>query len=615
MSARYTIGIDLGTTHSAIAMAPIEQEGAHPEVLRVPQLVAAGAIDSRELLPSFLYLPHASEGPQALPWDAERAFVVGEHARARGVEAPTRLVSSAKSWLSHSGVDRHVGILPIGAPEDVEKISPVEASWRYLEHLAEAFDQRFASEGLRLVDQDVVLTVPASFDASARELTVEAALAAGIEKLTLLEEPQAALYAWIDASGEGWRKQLRPGDVILVIDVGGGTTDFSAIAAIEKDGALELHRVAVGDHILLGGDNMDLAVAHIAKRKIEAEGKEIDRWQMVALTHAGRLAKERLLSDEALGAYPIAIAGKGSKLLGSAMRTQITQDEIRATLVDGFFPRVPASARPASRARTALTQIGLPYASEPAVTKHLAAFLGRQAEALSKIEGFSSARHGDARDRAKLLHPTAVLFNGGVMKATALRDRLLATLNDWLAEDGAPPVRVLSSEDLDLAVARGAAAYGLARRGKGLRIRGGTARAYYVGIEGAVPAVPGVEPPTVAFCVAPFGMEEGSHSALPPHELGVVVGEPVRFRFFGSSVRREDSAGTEVERWKEGEMEELAPIEVTLPAEGRREGDVVPVELSAQVTEVGTLLLEAVPKDPVKPDERFRVELSVRAEA
>jgi hypothetical protein len=612
MSQRFAIGIDLGTTHSAVGFVELEREGARSEILRVPQLVAAGAIEERELLPSFLYLPHESEGPQVLPWDAERTFAVGEHARARGVEAPTRLVSSAKSWLSHSGVDRHVGILPIGAPEDVEKISPVEASWRYLEHLSEAFEHHF--KDLRLAEQEVVLTVPASFDAAARELTVEAALAAGIEKLTLLEEPQAALYAWIDAMGSAWRKELSPGDVILVVDVGGGTTDFSAIAAVERDGALELTRVAVGDHILLGGDNMDLALAHVAKRKLEADGREIDRWQMVALTHAGRLAKERLLSDDALGAYPIAIAGKGSRLLGSALRTEVTRDEVHATLVDGFFPRVAASARPAARARTALTQIGLPYASDPAVTKHLASFLTRQAGALSRIEGLSHDRHGDARDRASLLHPTAVLFNGGVMKATALRDRLLDTLNGWLAEDGAPPVRVLSSADLDLAVARGAAAYGLVRRGKGLRIRGGTARSYYVGIEGAVPAVPGVEPPMVAFCVAPFGMEEGTRAALPPHELGVVVGEPVRFRFFGSSVRRDDVAGTELERWKEGELEEVAPIEVTLPAEGRREGDVVPVELSAQVTEIGTLLLEAVPKDPVSPNERFRVELSVRAE-
>ena len=612
--AKVAIGIDLGTTHSALSFVRTDVEGARPEVLKVPQLVTAGAVEARELLPSFLYLPHESDGPQALPWDPERPFAVGEHARARGVEAPSRLVSSAKSWLSHSGVDRHVGTLPIGAPEDVEKISPVEASWRYLEHLGEAFDQAFQEEGLKLAEQDVVLTVPASFDAAARELTVEAALAAGIEKLTLLEEPQAALYAWIDRAGQTWRKQLQPGDVILVVDVGGGTTDFSAIAAVEKEGSLELVRVAVGDHILLGGDNMDLAVAHLARRKLEADGKEIDRWQMVALTHAGRVAKERLLSDTSLGAYPIAIAGKGSKLFGSALRTEVTQDELRALLVDGFFPKVPASARPAARARTALTQIGLPYASEPAVTKHLAAFLGRQADALSKIEGLSHARRGDARDRATLLHPTAVLWNGGVMKATALRERLLDTLNGWLADDGAPPVRVLESDDLDMAVARGAAAYGLVRRGKGLRIRGGTARAYYVGIEGAVPAVPGVEPPTVAFCVAPFGMEEGTHATLPPHELGVVVGEKVAFRFFGSTVRREDVAGTEVERWRDGELEELAPIEVTLPAEGRREGDVVPVELSSQVTEIGTLLLEAVPKEPVRPDERFRVELSVRAE-
>jgi hypothetical protein len=298
--------------------------------------------------------------------------------------------------------------------------------------------------------------------------------------------------------------------------------------------------------------------------------------------------------------------------------------------VDGFFPAVPAAARPVTRARGGLTQLGLPYASDAAITKHLAAFLGRQAGATLKLEGFgppkpeSSAgglggaaphREADASDRApKLLHPTAVLFNGGVMKGTALRDRLVTTLNAWLEEDGAPPARVLGGADLDLAVARGAATYGLARHGRGIRIRGGTARAYYVGIESATPAVPGVEPPITALCLAPFGMEEGTAAALPPHELGVVVGEPVRFRFFGSSVRRDDVAGTELERWKEGELVELAPIEVTLPAEGRREGDVVPVHLAARVTEVGTLLLDAVPAAPSKPDERWKIELGVRAE-
>ncbi|MEO5728802.1 MAG: Hsp70 family protein [Byssovorax sp.] len=620
MSARYVIGIDLGTTHTALASAKIEGEGegASPvTIMAVPQLVAQATLDTRPLLPSFLYLAHASEGPQALPWDAERAFVVGEHARSRGLDAPARLVSSAKSWLCHPGVDRRGTILPVGAPEDLEKVSPVEAAWRYLEHLTEAWDRAHADDPEEaLVKQEIILTVPASFDAAARDLTVEAASAAGFEHLTLLEEPQAALYAWIAARGEHWRKSLKVGDVILVVDIGGGTTDFSAIAAVEQEGSLELVRVAVGDHILLGGDNMDLALAHVVRQKLVAQGKEIDRWQLSALTYACRAAKESLLGDAGAASAPIVVPGRGSKLLGGGLRSELTREEVASTLVDGFFPEVPGSARPAARARAGLTQLGLPYATDAAITRHLAAFLGRQVGAVEKIPGFTPpARHGDASDRsAKLLHPTAVLFNGGVMKGSALAARLVATLNAWLEADGAPPARVLEGADLDLAVARGAASYGLARHGRGLRIRGGTARAYYVGIESAVPAVPGVEPPITALCLAPFGMEEGTEATLPPHELGLVVGEPVRFRFFGSSVRREDTAGTELESWKEGELSELSPIEITLPAEGRREGDVVPVKLHASVTEIGTLLLEAIPREPQKPDERWKIELGVRQE-
>lgn len=618
MSARFVVGIDLGTTHSALAYAEADAEEARPLVMDVPQLVAQGTIEARPLLPSFLYVAHESEGAQALPWDADRTFVVGEYARSRGADAPARLVSSAKSWLCHPAIDRRGAILPIGAPEDMEKLSPVEASWRYLEHLMEAWDARFAADDpdLALAKQEVILTVPASFDAAARDLTVEAASAAGFEDITLLEEPQAALYAFISAAGERWRKAISVGDVILAIDVGGGTTDFSAIAVLEQDGALELHRIAVGDHILLGGDNMDLALAHVGRTKLVEAGKEIDRFQLAALTHACRIAKERLLNDPGLGSAPIAIAGRGSRLLGSALRTELTREDITRTLVDGFFPDVPLEARPAARARTGLTQIGLPYASDAAITKHLAAFLGRQAGATSRLDGFVPKERGveGAGSPPRLLHPTAVLFNGGVMKGAALRDRLLATLNRWLQADGAPPVRVLPSDDLDLAVACGAACYGLVRRGRGLRIRGGTARAYYAGIESAVPAVPGMEPPITALCVAPFGMEEGTEAKLPPQELGLVVGEPVRFRFFGSSVRRDDQAGTEIDHWKDGELEELAPIEITLPAESRREGDVVPVRLHASITPVGTLLLEAVPIEPQKPGERWRVELGVRSE-
>jgi hypothetical protein len=601
--SRFAVGIDLGTTHCAMAVAPLDDEGAAPEVLPVPQLVANGAVEARPLLPSFLYFAHASEGPQALPWDASRPFAVGEHARARGVEAPSRVIASAKSWLSHPTVDRRAGILPLGAPEDVEKISPVETSWRFLEHLSEAFDARFGGGEAALASQEVVITVPASFDASARELTVEAALAAGIEKLTLLEEPQAAVYAWVLGRGDRWRGEVRPGDVLLVVDVGGGTTDFSAIHAVEKDGALELVRVAVGDHILLGGDNMDLALAHRVRQKLEAEGKTIDRPQHASLVHACRAAKERLLADDALASAPIALASRGASLVGATLRAELTRDEVTTLLVDGFFPVVPSDARPTTRARAALAQLGLPYASDPAVTRHLAGFLARQAGAVERAGGGRAP---------KLLHPTALLFNGGVMKATALRTRLVETLDAWLEADGAPRVRVLEGADLDLAVARGACAYALVRRGRGLRIRGGTARAYYVGIEGAVPAVPGVEPPVSAMCVAPFGMEEGTEAVLPAHELGMVVGEPCTFRFFGSSVRREDRPGTMLDDWKAEGLEELPPIEVTLPAEGRRDGDVVPVRLRAQVTEVGTLLLEAEPVRPLHPDERWRVELSVR---
>jgi hypothetical protein len=600
---RFAVGIDLGTTHCALAVASLDDAGSTPEVFSVPQLVARGQLEERPLLPSFLYFAHASEGPQALPWDADRPFVVGEGARSRAADSPARVLASAKSWLSHPSVDRRAGILPLGAPEDAEKISPVEASWRYLEHLSDAFDARFGGGQSALAAQDVVVTVPASFDASARELTVEAALAAGIEKPTLLEEPQAALYAWLLATGEAWRKQLRPGDVVLVVDVGGGTSDFSAIHAIDRDGSLELVRVAVGDHILLGGDNMDLALSHLVRQKLEADGKTLDRTQQAGLVHACRAAKERLLSDASLEALPVAVASRGSALLGSTVRTELTRAEVTAALVEGFFPSVASDARPTTRARAGLTQLGLPYASDPAVTRHLASFLTRQATALGVPDGGRAPR---------LLHPTAILFNGGVMKADALRQRIVSALDAWLEADGAPPVRVLEGADLDLAVARGACSYALVRRGRGLRIRGGTARAYYVGIESAVPAVPGVEPPVSAMCVAPFGMEEGTEAGLPPHELGVVVGEPVRFRFFGSTVRREDRAGTTLDDWKPDELQELPPIEVTLPAEGRRDGDVVPVRLRSSVTEVGTLLIEAEPLRPLELDERWRVELSVR---
>jgi molecular chaperone DnaK (HSP70) len=596
MSDELVVGIDLGTTHCAMAVAPVTDHAGRVSVVPVEQLVSPGAVDRRPLLPSFLYFAHESEPPLALPWDAERRFAVGELARSRGAEAPQRVIASAKSWLSHGVIDRRAGALPANAPPDIEKISPVEASFRLLDHLNEAF--RVARPEARdLSTYEVVLTVPASFDAGARDLTVEAALAAGLDRVTLLEEPQAALYAWIEHNGDAWRQYLRAGDRVLVIDIGGGTTDFSLIDAVEPSGELELQRVAVGDHILLGGDNMDLALAHVVAQELSAQGKELDRFQLSALAHACRSAKEQLLSDDTLERLPVVLPSRGSQLLGGAIRGELRREQLQQFLLDGFLPKAAVTDAPRARPRAGLTQMGLPYASDPAITKHLAAFLQRHALAPPGL---------DARP------PSAVLFNGGVLKSRLLRERVLETLDGWLSDAGAPPVRVLPGEDLDLAVARGAAYYGLVRRGRGLRIRGGTVRAYYVGIESPMPALPGLEPPVSALCVAPFGMEEGTEAALPEQELFVVVGEPVTFRFFGSSTRRSDPAGTVLDRFSPSELEELPPIELTLPPAGRAAGDVVAVHLQASISAIGTLKLEAIARKPLTPDERWQVELSVR---
>ncbi|SDH87502.1 Hsp70 family protein [Paraburkholderia phenazinium] len=609
---RYSIGIDLGTTHCALSyvdLAGSDGEKTTLEVQPITQLTAPATIDNLPLLPSFLYLPHASELAPfdlGLPWTGGRDFAVGEMARSRGAATPIRLVSSAKSWLCHPGVDRRAAILPNDAPPEVTRVSPLETSTRYLTHLREAWDH--AHPEAPFGEQEITVTIPASFDPAARELTAEAAQSAGYTGMTLLEEPQAALYSWIQKSNGQWRKQVRVGDIILVVDVGGGTTDLSLIAVVEREGNLELHRVAVGEHILLGGDNMDLALAHVVARKLAAQGTQADPWQLRALTYACRAAKETLLTDAAADAVPLVVPSRGSKLIGGSIRTELTRAELTQTILEGFFPQVDSAARPVSRARVGLTQLGLPYAQDAAVTRHLAAFLGRQVGALAELEGLQ----GTQPEGASFLHPTAVLFNGGVFKSPLLVERILQTLNGWLAAEGAAPARLLEGADLDLAVARGAAYYGYVKRGQGVRIRGGLARAFYIAVESSMPAVPGLEPPVQALCVAPFGMEEGTEAALPAQEFGLVVGEPVQFRFFGSSVRRQDQVGTLLDYWSPEELQELEEIQATLPPEGRSPGEIVPVKLHARVTEAGTLELEAIPRGT---GERWKVEFDVRGNA
>jgi hypothetical protein len=607
--AQYALGIDLGTTNCALSYVELdvtENASVRQQSMPVPQLTGPGAVEERSLLPSFLYLPHPDEiapGDLVLPWGEQAGFTVGELARERGAQTPIRLVSSAKSWLCHAGVDRRAAILPLEAPEEVARTSPLDASVRYLEHLRDAWNHAHPEAPLR--EQELIITIPASFDPAARELTAEAARAAGYEGVTVLEEPQAALYSWIQASEGSWRKQVQVGDIILVVDVGGGTTDLSLIAVIENEGNLELHRVAVGDHILLGGDNMDLALAHVVAAKLAAQGTQLDAWQIRALTHGCRAAKEQLLVESDQDAIPIVVPSRGSRLIGGSIRTELTRSEVSATLVEGFFPSVEVGARPLSRPRTGLTQLGLPYAQDAAITRHLAAFLTRQISATGELAGI-----GTPPANASFLHPTAVLFNGGVFRSEVLAGRVMDVLNGWLTGEDGPPARPLEGADLDLAVARGAAYYGFVRRGGGVRIRGGTAQAFYVGVESALPAVPGIAPPVQALCVAPFGMEEGSAADLPPQEFGLVVGEPVRFRFFGSSVRRQDQVGTRLDQWDADEVQELGEIEVALPADTRAPGEIVPVKLRAAVSEAGTLRLEAIPREG---DERWQVEFDVRS--
>ena len=594
MKAIYSVGIDLGTTNSVVAYTPLSDAKAQVELLEVPQLTSAATVENRPMLPSFLYLaPEAERGGCDLPWAAGRDYAVGEMARRQAAAVPTRTVAAAKSWLCNSRVDRTRPILPWNAPEEVAKVSPVEATRRYLEHLAAAWNAAFPDAPIGA--QHVTLTVPASFDASARDLTREAARQAGLpEDLVLLEEPQAALYAWLAKVGDGWRRRLKLGDVLLVCDVGGGTTDFTLIRVEEAGGDLQLARVAVGNHILVGGDNMDLALAHAAREAFKEKGIDVDAWQSVSLWHACRLAKEALLSEGGPETHPVTILGRGSRVVGGTVSVELERSQALKTVVDGFLPICELGAVPAKRRASGFRELGLPFEADAAITRHLSQFLAQHAE-----EGEAAVR------------PTHVAYNGGVFKAGALRERLAETFRAWFGAEGAP-VPLEGGMDLDFAVARGAAYYGRAKQTGGIRIRGGTARSYYVGIETSGPAIPGAERPLRALCVVPHGMEEGTSAEVPGEEIGLVVGEPAHFRFFGSSVRKTDRPGDVVETWAEGEIEETDSMETALPGSEEGADGYVPVRFESRITELGVLELWCV---GTRKDERWKLEFGVRDDA
>ena len=590
----FIVGIDLGTTNSVVSYTDADikaDKEPYIRIFEIPQLVGPGALEKKGILPSFILVQGKHDVPGeslVLPWDEANRIAVGEFARERGAEIPSRLVSSAKSWLCNTMVDRNKPILPwalhgdeTGMDDNASKFSPVEASAAILRHIRDAWNYSIAAgdERLKIENQDILLTVPASFDAVARELTVKAADMAGLSNITLLEEPQAAFYAWIESAGNRWREMVEKDDLVLVCDVGGGTCDFSLIRVSEKEGDLILERVAVGDHLLVGGENMDLALAYFISGKMAKKGCKLDAWQMRGLRHSCRKAKESLFANPDQDNYPLTILGRGSSLIGGAVKTELLRDEFRQVILDGFFPVCESDAMPVEKQKAGIREQGLSYEADPAITRHIAKFLGQI--------------------------PTAVLFNGGVMKAAPLRNRIMDVISSWEKPGKSLSIRSIDTNDFDFAVARGAVYYGITRHGKGIRIRSGLNKSYYIGVAASVPAVPGMPAPIKALCVAPFGMEEGTRASIKEQEFVLVVGEEVKFDFLGSSSRRDDTFGTVIDDWEE-DIEEITTIETVLDG---NYGDVISVTIEIKVTEIGTLEIWCVSK---KGSRRWKLEFNVR---
>jgi len=558
------IGIDLGTTNSALAFIDSTDEADYPtiHVLDVPQYVAQGRIEPRRTLPSFLYL-----GDQEY---------TGVYAREQGAIVPTKSVNSAKSWLSNPAVDRTAKILPWDAQEGGRVLSPVEVSTRILKHLADAWQKQ---QGSLISGHNVVLTVPASFDEEARELTVMAAREAGIEKLTLLEEPAAAFYSWIANDLTRSEKSLFDGQTVLVCDVGGGTSDFTLIRVAREGDRIDFTRTAVGQHLLLGGDNLDLTLAWLVEAKL---GKTLSIRQRSGLRRQCAAAKERLLADPTLPSAEITVLGGGSSLVGGTLKTEILREEVLELALDGFLPMCKLTDRPKEEERSPFRELGLPYVSDPAVTRHLAAFL---------------ASAGDAV-------PDAILFNGGFFIPEILRQRVADVLEHWY---GRRPL-ILDNRDLDLAVAVGAAYYSYVRStGQGLLVRGGLPRAYFIGLGGEANQLR-------TLCLVPRGSEEGSTIEIDPGNLQLVANKPVSFRLYSSRTRTEDRPGDVVEfprESAEGEPHLHAPLNAVLRF-GKAGERLVPVKLGAKLTEVGTLEIWA---DSKESEHRWRLQFELRKAA
>ena len=577
----YVVGIDLGTTNSAVACVALREDmpqAGRLRMVRIPQLTGQGEIGRLEVLPSFLYLPGTYDLPQdltTLPWERNREvpYIVGQFARDHGARVPSRLISSAKSWLCHANVDRRAPILPWGA-EGVRKMSPVAATAAYLRHIRESWNhQQGEDPENHLENQLVILTVPASFDEVARDLTVEAAAQAGLPSVTLLEEPLAAFYSWLRRHEKSWQEHIRPGELVLVCDVGGGTTDFTLITLEEHDGSLRFERMAVGDHLILGGDNADLALARVVEHSSPGGSGTLsgDRWK--ALCHQCRQAKEEILAGKCRQKR-ITLTGEGSRLIAGTLSATLERATVEEVVLDGFFPLVDEVEEQADTSRPAITEFGLPYEADPAVTRHLIRFMQRHNADIRRRTG---------RDNAA---PEWLLFNGGSLKPRIIQERIQQAVARWYGTQASGIPRILDNPLPELAVAQGAAYYGLVKTGRGVRVGGGSPRSYYIGIGAAQTAA---TPPAQAVCVTERGAQEGSRVALEAHEFKVLTNQPVVFELFASSYRSGDRVGDMVH--VDDSMTALPPVQTIVQYGKKGTRARIPVTLEAVYTEIGTLAL------------------------
>ncbi len=563
--SRFIIGIDLGTTNCAMSYIDTSAGEAENNILLldIPQIFSPGEVGKDNLLPSFIYLPTEEEKKSnsfVLSWDPFGERVIGHYARKRGAEVEGRLIFSAKSWLCHLSVDRTSSFLPVDSEEeDIQKLSPVVAQASFLRHLKAAWNYKIGKDtGLKMEDQEIYLTIPASFDAFARELTLRAAKSAGFENITLLEEPQAAFYAFLHNNKDNWKDFVKVDDLILVCDVGGGTCDFSLIYVTEKDGELSLERKAVGEHLLLGGDNMDLALSYYILESLKHEGKNLSSKQFQGLINSVRISKEKILSGAM--SDDIIITGAGRGLVAGSMKFTLTRDIVQHLIIDAFFPLCGIDDMPESSVTEGLTELTLLYCQDSAVTKHIAGFLRGQ-------------------------QPTAVLFNGGVFHSIEFKHRVLQTLYNWYGDAN---IREIAVQDLSTSVSKGAGYFGLVQRGEGLKIKGGIGRSYYIEIASPRPVVPGMPRKTRALCLVPLGAEEETRAVLDKRSFGLVVGQPVNFRLLSTTLRPEDKTGELVDDWEDS-IQPVSTIHTTVENPAFEKGATIPVMLSANVTSIGTL--------------------------